>query len=487
MNTVHTIIHLGISAPDYETMPALILFPDSGEPHVSFIVARYARYLQKEGHASYATITKDVHYIGLLFDYYHLVAKPNCKSVNDWEMLIEDFLHAFDKGAALGWRSAKTADYTYCKNTIKQFCRFIFDNKTGRKLFPNEERDVEEAINRSYEYSAHLKQSLLFHVKRRSSRTRSEHARRKRGRRRDKAGAKVVKYFPPEYLPLLVEETKNIRDKILILMAGYGGRRLSEIAQILINDVEPVNGRLQVILAHPETSNMAWINKAGKPCSGTRGEYLKTMYGLKPRINMGGLSSKAGWKGMKYDDEQNERSYMWFIREEVEKYLLYLHIKYMKETRGKYSHHPYYFVNQNGDPMSMKSIHKQIDLACKRVEKKYGVNLDDRRGHSLRHHYGFYCADVLGMDLLMIRKYMGHKQISSTAVYTHISPEKARKVLQDAQDKAKLEGRIDIDLEERLKIQDSFNKESAAITKLPGSWMTSWLTGEELDTMLITR
>ena len=119
MNSVHTVIHLGISAPDYETMPALVLFPDSDEPHISFIVARYARYLQKEGHASYATISKDIHYIGLLFDYYHLVAKPNCKSINDWEMLLEDFLHAFDKGAVLGWRSARIADYTYCKNTVK--------------------------------------------------------------------------------------------------------------------------------------------------------------------------------------------------------------------------------------------------------------------------------------------------------------------------------------------------------------------------------
>jgi len=487
MKTLHTIIHLGISAPDYETMPALILFPDPNKPHISFNVARYARYLQKEGHASYATISKDVRYIGLLFDYYHLVSKPNCKSINDWEMLIEDFLHAFDKGSALGWYPARTADYAYCKNTIKQFCLFLFDDKPIRKPLPNEESDIEEAINRSYEYSSHLRKSLLFHVKRKSSNVKSKHTKQNRGLRRSKVGAKVVKYFPPEYLPLLVEETKNTRDKMILLMAGYGGRRLSEINQILVNDIEPVNGRLQVILAHPETSNMSWINKAGKPCAGTRGKYLKTMYDLKPKINMGGLPSQAGWKGIKYDDEQNERSYMWFIREEVEKYLLLLHVKYMRETRCHYSHHPYYLVNQNGDPMSMKAIRKQVDLACKRIEKKYGVNLDGLRGHSLRHHYGFYCSDILDMDLLMIRKYLGHKQLSSTAIYTHLSPEKARKALQDAQDRAKLEGRIDVDIEERLIIQERFNKESPAIKKLPASWKTSWLTGEELDTMLITR
>lgn len=487
MNTIHTVIHLGISTPDYETMPALILFPEKVEPHASFLVARYARYLQKEGHASYATITRDVHYIGLLFDYYYLVAKPNFSSTNDWELFIEDFLNAFDKGSVLGWNAAKTSDYTYCKNTTKQLCRFVFGLNKERKLLPAEERDLEESISRSYEYSSHLKTSLLFHIKRKTNSTKSAHLTQKRGRRRSKAGATVVKYFPPEYIPLLIEETKSVRDKLILLMAAYGGRRQCEIIQIFISDLEPVDGRLSVILAHPETSSMSWLNNAGKKCTGTRGEFLKTMYGLKPRINMGGLSSSAGWKGIKYDDERNEKSYIWFIREEVERYLLVLHIKYMQEIRGQYSHHPYYFVNQNGDPMTMKSMRKQIESACKRLERKYGVNLNGFRGHSLRHHYGFYCADVLEMDLLMIRKYMGHKQLSSTAIYTHISPEKARQIIQNAQDRAKLENRIDIDVEERMLIQQRFTENSAAITKLPNSWKVSWLTGEEIDTMLITR
>lgn len=486
MNTIHTVIHLGISAPDYETMPALILFPENIEPHASFIVARYARYLQKEGHASYTTISKDVHYIGLLFDYYYLVAKTNAKNNNDREMLIEDFLSAFDKGSVLGWRSAKTADYTYCKNTIKQFCRFVFGLKSERTLLPAEERDLEHSISRSYEYSSHLKTSLLFHVKRKTSGTRAAHTIKKRGRRRSKSGTTVVKYFPPEYVPLLIEETTNVRDKIILLMAAYGGRRQCEILQILINDVEPVNGRLNVTLAHPETSSMSWLCNAGKKHTGTRGEFLKTMYGLKPRINLGALSSSAGWKGIKYDDEQTETSSMWFIREEVERYLLTLHIQYMSEVRSQYSHHPYYFVNQNGDPMTKKSMSKAIESACKRLEKKYGINLDGLRGHSLRHHYGFYCADVLEMDVLMIRKYMGHKQLSSTAIYTHISPEKARQVIQDAQDRAKLERRIDADVEERMQIQKRFEN-NPAITKLPNSWKVSWLTGEEINTMLIQR
>lgn len=493
MNSIHTVIHLGISAPDCETMPTLILYPDSEEPHASFTVARYARYIQKEGHASYATIVKDLKYIGLLFDYFYLIAKPNFEEFNDWELFIESFLNDFDKGAVLNWKAASNKEYSYCKNTIREFCKFVFGKETKRKLLPNEELDIEASISRSYEYSAHLKSSLLFHVKRHSSNIQSSHANKKRGRKRSSGGSKLVKFFPPEYLTSLIDETPNVRDKIILLMAGYGGRRQCEIVQILVNDVEPTNGRLEVMLAHPEDSSMTWINRIGRRCSGTREEYLKSMYGLKSRLSMGGLPSKAGWKGIKYDDAENQKSYMWFIEEKVERYLLYLHMRYMKEVRNNYTHHPYYFVDQSGEPLKMKGMYDLIDRACKRLEKKYGVNLKGKRGHSLRHHYGFYCADILEMDLLMIRKYMGHKKISSTAIYTHISPEKARLALQNAQDEAKLKNKIDISEEERLEIQQrleiqrSFEENRKAATKIPDSWMTSWLTGDELDTMLITR
>lgn len=486
-NTIHTLVHIGINSSDYETIPALILFPEGVEPHVSFIVTRYARYLQREGHASYTTLTRDVHYIGLFFDYYHLIAKQRCTTTNDWEMIIEDFLNDFDKGSVLGWKAAKTSDYTYCKNIIREFSKFIFGAKRKRRLLPNEEDEIQKSIERAYHYSSHLKNSLLFHVKRKSSRVKSTYSRKKRGRRRDKSGASVVKYFPPQYLPLLIEETKNIRDKIFLLMAGYGGRRQSEMIQMFVSDVTPCAGKLKVTLAHPELSSMTWLDKSGRKCTGIRGEFLKTMYGLKPRINMGGLSAKAGWKGLKYDDVEKQTSLMWFVREEVEQYLLVLHMQYMKEIRGQYTHHPYYFVNKNGDPMTLKAMQKQIEAACKRLEKKYGINLDGLRGHSFRHHYGFYCADILEMDLIMIRTYMGHKHLSSTSIYTHISPEKARQVLQNAQDKAKLENRIDISIEERIRIQQRFTENRSAITKLPNSWMTSWLTGDEIDTMLLTR
>ena len=72
-------------------------------------------------------------------------------------------------------------------------------------------------------------------------------------------------------------------------------------------------------------------------------------------------------------------------------------------------------------------------LARKRVEKRLGINLKGYALHSLRHYFGYYCVDVLGADLLMVQKWMGHTHLSSTAVYAHISPETARDELKNAE------------------------------------------------------
>jgi hypothetical protein len=324
MNSAHTIVHVGINAPDSATTPMLLQIEDPVSPRFSFIVAQYVRYIQREGHASYETITKDVRNIGLLYDYYVLVEKNKALNKSDIPLLIEDFLAAFDKGAVLGWKAASKQAYMYCRSTINQFCNFVFNESRLNRRLPNEELAITEAIVRSYNYSAHMKTSLLFHTKRHSSAERQKQNNRSRGFKRSISGTRTVKYFPPEYLPLMVEETDSIRDKIAILMLGYGGRRQSEILHILVNDVSPKNNILDVKLAHPITSRMDWINRLGKKVTGTRAEYLKSMFNLKPRNDLGKMPKSAGWKGMKFDDVGAEYSHMYFLTEEVEKYLLYL-------------------------------------------------------------------------------------------------------------------------------------------------------------------
>lgn len=479
MNSVYSVFHLGISAPDYSTAPMLLDITNPNLPKISITVARYVRYMQKEGHASYETISKDVRYIAFLFDYYVLIEKK--REVENLSLFLEDFLSAFDKGSVLNWRAASKQSYSYCKNAINQFCKFVYHELQQRKVLPNEEQEITNALNLSYNYSSHMKTSLLFHIKRNSNSTRKKQIDKPRGFKRLSNGTRAVKYFPPEFLPLLVEETVNIRDKIILLMLGYGGRRQSEILHIFVNDITPQSNMLNVRLAHPISSQMKWLSRVGNKVTGTRAEYLKSMFNLKPRNELGKLSKSVGWKGIKFDDEGAGYSNMYFLYEEVEKYLLYLHVIYMRETRGKHNHHPYYFVDQFGDPLSRRALANLIDAACIRIEKKYGINLEGRRGHSLRHHYGYFCADILQMDILMIRKFMGHMQLASSAIYTHISPENARQAIANSRDRAKLEERLEATLEERIEIQKRFANKKKAISKLPDSWKQSWLSAVEID------
>ena len=96
-------------------------------------------------------------------------------------------------------------------------------------------------------------------------------------------------------------------------------------------------------------------------------------------------------------------------------------------------HHPYYWVGEDGEPLTQKAVEGQFLLARKRVEERFGIDLSGYGLHSLRHYFGFYCVDVLRADLLMIQKWMGHTHVSSTAIYAHISPETARDELRKAE------------------------------------------------------
>jgi hypothetical protein len=119
------------------------------------------------------------------------------------------------------------------------------------------------------------------------------------------------------------------------------------------------------------------------------------------------------------------------------------------------------------------------------LEKKNNISLTGYGPHSLRHYYGFYCADILKIDLLMIQKWMGHQQLSSTAIYTHISPATAHAALATAEKRAKLEGRIQSTVEERLEIQKEF--QSATVEATPPHWRDTTLIHGILDPSKLRR
>ena len=427
LESANIVIHLAIEAPDAKTLPVLVELDDEGPPTISLSVAMYARYLQREGARGYETIRKYVIAIGKLKDYYTLVCGSRPLEAREIGRLLEDFLHAYDHGSVLGWAPATQNEYVLCRSAVVEYVKFVMD--TGDAIWPRREIQFIEDCRTSWSGSQHAEKSLLFHTKKRQRKKTG-------GRKKALTGLRRYKPFPQRYLQPLLDETANPRDWLLFSTLAFGGRRISEVLNAFTHDVFTKNEELRFVLAHPAQSLMEWTNLSGATVRGTRKEYLKKQFGLLPRTDHGAERSALGWKGIKFDDEAALRSETYFIRN-ADKELVAPHRKYLHEVRQRVPRrpHPYYWVNEEGEPLTMKAAAKQFNLARKRVEKKFGVSLKGYGLHSLRHYYGFYCVDVLKADLLMVQKWMGHAQISSTAVYAHISPETARDELAAAEER----------------------------------------------------
>lgn len=477
ISSTHTVIHLAINAPDALTLPVLVELDDPEKPVISASVANFARYIQRQGLYSYEKIRTLVIAIGKLRDFYVLELGGATITPGDLKRLLEDFLFAFDHGTVLGWRPASNQDYQRTRRAVYDYVKFLMDNRNFE--WATSEKQFIDACRLSWHSATHVEKSLLFHTKRRGRK-------KSGGRKRVVMGLRHYKPFPPHLVVPLIEMTKNVRDKLLFALMAFGSRRLSEILNLFVVDVQSRGNQLGVVLRHPTQSSITWKSKAGKQIKGSRREYLRSEFGILPRTDHGALPSAAGWKGVKFDDETAMSSEIYFIRG-VEKYLLTLHRAYLYEVRSKVPQklHPYYFVGLNGAPLTIRAVEHQFQLACKRLEKKFGVSLSGYGPHSLRHYYGFYCADVLKADLLLIQKWMGHAQPSATAVYAHISPETAAEALAQAEAKAKIEGRIEITPEEREKISQDFGQK--AMDPIPETWKMDSTRFGILDTKNLKR
>lgn len=475
--TTHTLVHLAIEAPDAYTLPVLLHLNESEAPIVCYSAALFARYLQRQGTYSYEHIQRAIAGIGRLRDFYLLERSREPVEENHMRGLLEDFLFAYDHGSVLGWRPASNSQYQQTRAAVYQYVKFLFD--TGAEAWAPHELPVVQACREAWQHSSHAEKSLLFHTKRRGRK-------KTQGRRKLYVGLHQYKPFPPKLVIPLIENTDNVRDKLFFALSAFGGRRQSENLNLFLSDVLAKRDTLDVVLRDPSGSPMEWTNHAGRRVKGLRREYLKTMFGLLPRPWHGARSSSAGWKNIKYDDHLSLSSMTYFIREsEVGPYLMDLHEEYLHEIRGKTRsrNHPYYFTSSEGVPLTVNALQKQFRLARARIERKFGVSLRGYGLHSLRHYYGFYLADVLGVDLLLIQKHMGHLNITSTTIYAHISPETASAALKDAERRRSGSNAEKLSPEER----EAIKRDLMIVEPIPSGWKRGSTAFGYPDTSALTR
>jgi len=102
--------------------------------------------------------------------------------------------------------------------------------------------------------------------------------------------------------------------------------------------------------------------------------------------------------------------------------------KYL-ELRGRNARGPL-FVNKFGDRLTARSVQRML--------KKYlvAVGLDPSlTPHKLRHSFATHMLDG-GADLRSVQELLGHANLSTTQIYTHITPERLKKVYEKAHPRA---------------------------------------------------
>ena len=110
----------------------------------------------------------------------------------------------------------------------------------------------------------------------------------------------------------------------------------------------------------------------------------------------------------------------------LERYLNNGRLKLLKKPND------YLFLNNNGEKLSGGGIEYIIN----KIVKGSGVTNNHITPHVFRHTFATHMLDN-GADLNSVKELLGHENLNTTAIYTHVSNERLRRVYLNCHPRAK--------------------------------------------------
>ena len=103
--------------------------------------------------------------------------------------------------------------------------------------------------------------------------------------------------------------------------------------------------------------------------------------------------------------------------------------KYLKNHNEEYL-----FINKHGNKLNDRTVRKIVDETSKKADINIHVT-----PHTLRHTYATHLLND-GADLKSVGDLLGHENLSTTQIYTHVSNERLREVYLKAHPRARKKG-----------------------------------------------